>query len=76
MTHLPYGTAGHQPAYLPNVAVGTILVWSTPCLVQREDRGASANKQDGARLDVSANGVWGGRHQKTYFDVRALAPWN
>ena len=23
--------------------------------------GASANKQDSARLDVSANGVWGGR---------------
>ncbi len=23
--------------------------------------GASANTQDGARLDISANGVWGGR---------------
>ena len=31
--------------------------------------GASANSQDGARLDVSANGVWGCRFQKTYFDV-------
>ncbi len=37
--------------------------------------GASANRrQDGARLDVSANGVWGGRHQKTYFDVRVFNP--
>ena len=34
--------------------------------------GASANSQDGARLDVSANGVWGGRFQKTYFDVRVF----
>ena len=41
--------------------------------------GASANGQDGSRLDVSANGVWGGRYQKTYFDVRVfnlLAPSN
>ena len=30
---------------------------------------ATANSQDGARLDVSANGVWGGRFQKTFFDV-------
>ena len=36
--------------------------------------GASANSQDGARLDVSANGVWGGRFQKTYFDVRMFNP--
>ena len=36
--------------------------------------GATANSQDGARLDVSANGVWGGRYQKTYFDVRVFNP--
>ena len=36
--------------------------------------GASANSQDGARLDVSANGVWGGIFQKTYFDVRVFNP--
>ena len=36
--------------------------------------GASANRQDGARLDISANGVWGGRFEKTYFDVRVLNP--
>ena len=36
--------------------------------------GASANRQDGARLDISANGVWGGRFEKTYFDVRVLSP--
>ena len=36
--------------------------------------GASANRQDGARLDVSANGVWGGRFQKTFFDVRVFNP--
>ncbi len=29
---------------------------------------------DGARMDVSANGVWGERHQKTYFDVRVFNP--
>ena len=37
-------------------------------------RAASANQQDGARLDISANGIWGGRFEKTYFDVRVLNP--
>ena len=35
----------------------------------------TANTQDGARLDVSANRVWGGRYQKTYFDVRVFNPF-
>ena len=38
--------------------------------------GATGNAQDGARLNISANGVWGGRLEKTYFDVRVLAPSN
>ena len=36
--------------------------------------GASANSQDGARLDLSENGVWGGRYEKTFFDVRVFNP--
>ena len=36
--------------------------------------GATANSQDGARLDISANEVWGGRFEKTYFDVRVFNP--
>ena len=36
--------------------------------------GASANQQDGTKLDISANGVWDGRFEKTYFDVRVLNP--
>ena len=36
--------------------------------------GSSANRQVGARFDISANGVWGGRFEKTYFDVRVLNP--
>ena len=34
----------------------------------------SANSQKGAKLDVSANGVWGGRFQKTYFDMKVFNP--
>ena len=34
----------------------------------------SANAQDGARLDIAANGVWGGRFERTYFDVRVFNP--
>ena len=36
--------------------------------------GATTNSQDGARLDISANGVWGGTFEKTYFDVRIFNP--
>ncbi len=37
-------------------------------------RGASANRQDGARLDIAANGFWGGTFERTYFDVRVFNP--
>ena len=36
--------------------------------------GASANTEDGARLDIAANGFWGGRFERTYFDVRVFNP--
>ena len=29
--------------------------------------GASANAQPGARVDIAANGVWGGSFERTYF---------
>ena len=35
---------------------------------------ATANTHDGARLDISANGLWGGRLEKTYLDVRIFNP--
>ena len=34
--------------------------------------GASANTQDGARLDIAANRLWGGRNERTFFDVRVF----
>ncbi len=37
--------------------------------------GATANSQPGARLDIAANGVWGGNHERTYFDVRVFNPY-
>ena len=36
--------------------------------------GATANRQDGARLGISSKGDWGGRFEKNYFDVRILNP--
>ena len=36
--------------------------------------GATTNSQDGARLNISANGVWGWRFEKTFFDVRVFNP--
>ena len=34
-------------------------------VISNKLNGASANSQDSARMDVSANGVWGCRFQKT-----------
>jgi hypothetical protein len=36
--------------------------------------GASANITEGAHLDVSANGLWGGRYEKNFIDVRVFNP--
>lgn len=36
--------------------------------------GASTNTQDGAQLDIAANGLWGGHFERTYFDVRVFNP--
>ena len=36
--------------------------------------GATCNVQNGARLDISANGSWEGWFEKTYFDVRVFNP--
>ena len=36
--------------------------------------GATSNTQDGARLDITANGFWGGRFERAYFNVRVLNP--
>ena len=36
--------------------------------------GASANTDDGAWLDIAANGFWGGKFERAYFDVRVFNP--
>ena len=35
---------------------------------------ASANVEDGARLDVAASGFWGSSHQKVFLDVKVFNP--
>ena len=34
----------------------------------------TANTKDGARLDIAANGFWGGRHERMFLDVRVFNP--
>ena len=36
---------------------------------------ASSNVQDGARLDVAADGFWGSRFERAFFDVRTFNPY-
>ena len=33
------------------------------------------NVEDGARLDISVNGFWGGRCEKTFLDVKVFNPY-
>ena len=37
--------------------------------------GASATTEDGARLNIAANGFWGSRYGRAYFDVRVFNPY-
>ena len=34
----------------------------------------SAIREDGARLDVAASGVWGSRFERTFYDIRVFNP--
>ena len=36
---------------------------------------ASANSQDGARLDVAADGFWGSRFERAFIDVKVFNPY-
>ena len=42
------------------------------CLDQMHAR--TSNYEDGAHLDVSAQGFWGDRHDRAFFDVRVFNP--
>ena len=42
--------------------------------VSQQDYLASANIQDGARLDIAMNGFWGGRSERCCVDVRMFNP--
>ena len=34
----------------------------------------TANRDDNTRFDIAANGFWGGRFERSYFDVRSFNP--
>ena len=36
--------------------------------------GYTANTTDGARLDIATNGVWGGRQERVFMNVRVFNP--
>ena len=37
--------------------------------------GLSANIQDGAQLDIAADGFWGSRFERAFFDVKVFNPY-
>ena len=40
-----------------------------------ELHGATTIRDDAARVDIAANGFWGGSHERAYFDVRVFSPY-
>ena len=67
-----YDKFGHGgPQNYKKMGMGVPILWGSPFLL---DTGASAIGDDGARLDISVNGLWGGRHEKTFIDVRIFNP--
>ena len=49
-------------------------MWSL-CYTGETFRGASANVQDGARLDIAADGFWGGHFERAFMDVHVFNPY-
>ena len=63
-------TANLSTEVCPNVCIEQPLQALTGELLSHE----TSNSEDGARLDVNAQGFWGDRHQRTFFDVRVVHP--
>ena len=42
--------------------------------IQKQLQLQKANRNDNAWLDIAANGFWGGRFERSYFDVRIFNP--
>lgn len=52
-----------------------VCVWNSTCPLSGEQlTTCTASTEDGARLDVTVNGFWGGRFEHTFFDVRVFNP--
>ena len=64
-------TAGFLKRVATNVSVEPHL----EPLSGEQLRYRTAIRDDQARLDVAANGVWGGRFERTFFDVRVFNPF-
>ena len=52
-----------------------VLMGSLIRCVHNVLNGASSNIQDGARLDIVANGFWDSCYEKAFFDVRVFNPY-
>eukprot|EP00731_Ephydatia_muelleri_P014964 Em0008g684a len=63
-------TANLLTEVCPNVCIEPPLQASTGELLSHD----TSNSEDGARLDVSAQGFWSDRHHRAFFDVRVFHP--
>eukprot|EP00731_Ephydatia_muelleri_P036835 Em0335g1a len=59
-------------AFLPSGTMRSETILPISCEVPTS---ATANFQDGARLDVAADGFWGSRFERAFFDVKVFNPY-
>ena len=66
------------PTIRHNEARDSFACWalraSLQNLTSEKLNGATAIGGDGARLDIVADGLWGGRKERSYFDMRVINP--
>ena len=63
-------TANLLTKVCPNVCIEPPLQALTGELLSHD----TSNSEDGAHLDISAQGFWGHRHHRAFFDVRVFHP--
>ena len=89
LTTLPleeHGFSLHKSAFIDVLAFITANLLSEVCNDVRVEpdlqeltievlSGRTAITTDGARLDIAVNGLWGGRFERTFLDVRVFNPY-
>ena len=60
---------------MPKCALFSIRYFILQPLTGEQLSLTTSNRAEGVRLDVAANGFWGGRYERTLFDIKVFNPY-